>query len=229
VFEYAEGMPASDVGWGQLTAAGISQITRLTTLVLDLENRTPYLARVESSNLASHIVRSMVQAATGNGMTGSLASPSTKVILLIASDVNVTGLAALFHLDWVLPDYQADYCGPGGALVFQLRQSQTTGEFIVRASYIAQTLDQLRNQTPLTLVPVSKRGFPLSGAPPKLLKSQSAGRITHHAPRPSSSLSLRDLPVPSAMCFRPLSLARGLRHHAGKSRSARPWIFRPQP
>jgi 4-phytase / acid phosphatase len=151
VFEYAEGMPASEVGWGQMTAAGISQISRLTTLVLDLEYRTPYIARVLSSNVASHIVRSMVQAATGNAMTGSLASPSTKVILLIASDVNVTALAALFHLDWVLPGYQADYCGPGGALVFQLRQSQSTGEFIVRASYLAQTLDQLRNQSPLTL------------------------------------------------------------------------------
>ena len=30
-------------------------------------------------------------------------------------------------------------------------QSQRTGEFIVRAAYVAQTLDQLRNQTPLTL------------------------------------------------------------------------------
>lgn len=141
----------SPPAWGQLTAAGISQISRLTTVALDLENRTPYLARVQSSNMASHMVRSMVQAATGNALTGSLGSPSTKVILLIASDVNVTGLAALIHLDWVLPGYQADYCGPGGALVFQLRQSRSTGEFILRASYIAQTLDQLRNQTPLTL------------------------------------------------------------------------------
>jgi 4-phytase / acid phosphatase len=32
-----------------------------------------------------------------------------------------------------------------------LRQSQSTGESIVRTSYIAQTLDQLRNRTVLTL------------------------------------------------------------------------------
>jgi len=151
VFEYADGMPASDVGWGQLTSAGISQITRLTTLLFDLEYRTPYLDQVQSSNLASHVVRSMVQAATGNRMTGSLGTPSTKVIVLIASDVNVTGLAGLFHLDWTLPGYQQNYCAPGGALVFELRQSQSTGEFIIRASYIAQTFDQLRNQTALTL------------------------------------------------------------------------------
>lgn len=37
------------------------------------------------------------------------------------------------------------------ALVFELRQSQSTGEYMVRASYVAQTFDQLRNQTALTL------------------------------------------------------------------------------
>jgi 4-phytase/acid phosphatase len=93
----------------------------------------------------------MVQSATGHPMTGALGNPATKVIVLIASDVNITGLAGLFHLDWMLPGYQEDYCSPGGALVLELRQSQSTGEYTVRASYIAQTLDQLRNLTALTL------------------------------------------------------------------------------
>jgi len=85
-------------------------------------------------------------------MWGALGSPSTKVIVLIASDVNVCGLAGLFHIDWLVPGYQQDFCGPGGALVLQLRQSKSSGQYIVRGSYIAQTLDQLRNnQTPLTL------------------------------------------------------------------------------
>ena len=151
IMEYANGLPVSEVGWGQLTAAGISQTSRLYILVQDLEFRTPYLAGVQSSNVASHVVRSLVQAATGNAMPGALGNPSTKVILLVASDVNITGLAGLFHLDWILPGYQTDECSPGGALVFELRQSQSTGEYTVRASYIAQTLDQLRNLTPLTL------------------------------------------------------------------------------
>jgi 4-phytase/acid phosphatase len=151
VMEYADGMPASEVGWGQLTADSISQITRLYNLVLDLEFRTPYLAGVQSSNIASHVVRSMVQAATGKAMTGALGDPSTKVIVLIASNTNITGLAGLFHLDWVLPGYQTDTCAPDGSLIFELRQSQSTGEYIVRASYVTQTMDQLRNLTPLTL------------------------------------------------------------------------------
>jgi 4-phytase/acid phosphatase len=151
IMEYAEGLPAAQVGWGQLTAAGITQILRLYNLILDLECRTPYLAQMEGSNLASHVVRSMVQATTGNVTTGSLGNPSTKLILLVASDTNISALAGLLHLDWVLPGYQPDYCAPGGAIVFELRQSQSTGEYIVRASYVAQTLDQLRNRTVLTL------------------------------------------------------------------------------
>jgi 4-phytase/acid phosphatase len=151
VFEYADGLPTSEVGWGQLTAGGIGQISRLLNLLLDLEYRTPYLDGVQSSNLASHVVRSMLQAATGNAMSGALAIPSTKVIVLMASNTSVTGLAGLFHLDWILPGYQADVCAPGGALVFELRQSQSTAEYIVRASYVSQTMDQLRNRTALTL------------------------------------------------------------------------------
>jgi len=151
LLEYADGMQPSDVAWGRLTADQISQLTRITQLLLDLEYRTPYVARVLSSNLASHVVRSLQQAATGNTMAGSLGNPQTKVMVLIASDVNVTSLAGLLHLDWTLPGYQENFCALGGALVFELRQSRSTGEYVVRASYVTQSLDQLRNRTVLTL------------------------------------------------------------------------------
>ena len=151
VMEYADGLPAADVGWGQLTVGGVSQTLRLDTLVLNLEFRTPYLDRVQSSNLAAHVVRSMVQAATGTALTGALGSPSTKVVVLVAGEANLTGLAGLFNLDWVVPGYQMDDCAPGGVLVFELRQSRSTGNYVVRVSYVAQSLDQLRNLTALTL------------------------------------------------------------------------------
>ena len=151
VMEYADGLPASQVGWGQLTSGSILQAFRLYNLLLDLEFRTPYLAGVQSSNVASHVMRTLVQAATGNAMPGALGTPATKVIVLVASNTNITGLAALLRLDWLLPGYQADVAAPGGALVFELRQSLSTGEYLVRASYITQTMDQLRNLTVLTL------------------------------------------------------------------------------
>jgi 4-phytase / acid phosphatase len=109
------------------------------------------LASVQSSNLGSHIVRTLVQAATGNAASGALGSPSDKIIVLTGTNTNVAGLAGLFRLDWLVGGDQPDVAALGGALVFELRQSQRTGEFLVRAVYITQTMDQLRNRTPLTL------------------------------------------------------------------------------
>jgi 4-phytase/acid phosphatase len=73
------------------------------------------------------------------------------VAVVISSDVYVTGLAGLLGAHWQLPGYQPDLCAPGGALVFELRQSKETGEYLVRVFYTAQSLDQLRNLTPLSL------------------------------------------------------------------------------
>ena len=54
-------------------------------------------------------------------------------------------------MHWMLPGYQPDFCPPGGALVFELRQSKSSQKYLVRAFFTAQTFDQLRNLTPLTL------------------------------------------------------------------------------
>jgi len=151
MIEYVDGMAASDIGWGQVDATRITQMLRVYSTLLDLECRTPYLAGVQSSNVASHIVRSMVQLATGIAMSGVLGSPSHKIVALMGSDANLAGLAGLLHLDWLIDGYQPDATALGGALVFELRQSRRTGEFLVRATFVGQTMDQLRNRTALTL------------------------------------------------------------------------------
>jgi hypothetical protein len=71
--------------------------------------------------------------------------------VIISSDYYLSGLAGLLDAHWSLPDYQPDFCPPGGALVFELRQVTATGQYLVRVFYTAQTFDQLRNLTPLTL------------------------------------------------------------------------------
>ena len=63
----------------------------------------------------------------------------------------VAGLAGLLNVHWQLPGYQPDFCAPGGALVFELRQSNRSKQYLVRVFYTAQTFDQLRSLTPLTL------------------------------------------------------------------------------
>ena len=151
VMEYAAGMPLSDVGWGHLPADRLSQSTRLITLAFDMAFRTPYLDQVQSSNAASHVLRSMEQAVIHDNIPGAFGDSGTRVNVIISSDVYVTGVAGLLGLHWQLPGYQPDFCAPGGALVFELRESKDSGGYLVRAYYTAQTWDQLRNLTALTL------------------------------------------------------------------------------
>ena len=151
VMEYTDGFSLGDVAWGQLTLDQLSQLTRLVTLQFNMLLRTPYLDQVQSSNAAAHVLRSMKQAVLGETVPGAFSDPSSRVLVVISSDAYVAGLAGLLKLHWQLPGYQPDFCAPGGALVFELRQSASTGEFIVRIYYTAQSFDQLRNLTPLNL------------------------------------------------------------------------------
>jgi 4-phytase/acid phosphatase len=153
VMQYADNSFAfpDDVAWGRLTADQISQQTRLTNLHFQIEMRLPYLARVQSSNAASHILRTMKQTAFpgSTSVGGAFGNANSRVVVVISSDAYVAGLAGLLNLHWQLPGYQPDFCAPGGALVFELRQSSTGS--IVRVFYTAQTFEQLRNLTLLTL------------------------------------------------------------------------------
>lgn len=150
VMQYADGFPLEQVAWGRLTLDQLSQQTRITNLGFEIEMRSPYLNRVQSSNAASHVLRSMEQAVIGDEIPGAFGDPRSRIIVVISSDAYVAGLAGMLQMHWQLPGYQPDFCAPGGALVFELRQSKTTKEYIVRAFYTAQTFDQLRNLTPLT-------------------------------------------------------------------------------
>jgi 4-phytase/acid phosphatase len=158
VMQYADGFPTNEVGWGRLTLDTLSQQTRLVTLQFNICMRQPYLARVQSSSAASHILRSMLQVTGGMPLDGALGTPQSQVLVIVSSDGFVAGLAGLLDMHWLLPGYQPDFCAPGGALVFELRQ-RATGQYLVRVFYTAQTFDQLRNLTPLTL-----------GAPPATMQ-----------------------------------------------------------
>ena len=150
VMEYANGFNMSDVAWGSLTLDQLSQQTRIITLDFAIGIRTPYLDKVQSSNAGAHILRTMKQAVTGAAVPGAFGDEKTKVVVINSSDAYVAGVAQLLNMHWLLPGYQPDYCAPGGNLVFELRQSKSTGEHIVRAYYTAQTFDQLRNLAELT-------------------------------------------------------------------------------
>ena len=154
LFNYQNGMqppPATPPGITDPTIQPIP-LDAITTLVYT-GNAVDEggLAQVQSSNAAAHILRSMKQAVLSEMVPGAFGDATTRVITVISSDAYVTGLAGLLSLHWQLPGYQPDFCAPGGALVFELRQSRRSGEYLVRAFFTSQSFDQLRNLTPLTL------------------------------------------------------------------------------
>jgi 4-phytase/acid phosphatase len=93
----------------------------------------------------------MEQVVNGVNLHGAFGNAGSRTVAVISSDAYVAGLAGLLHLHWQLPGYQPDFCAPGGALVFELRQSNRSKGYLVRVFYTAQTFDQLRSLTPLTL------------------------------------------------------------------------------
>jgi 4-phytase/acid phosphatase len=151
VMQYADDFSTNEVAWGRLTLDTLSQQTRLVTLQFDICMRQPYLARVQSSSAASHILRSMLQVTGGVPLDGAFGTNQPQVLVIISSDAYLAGLAGLLDMHWLLPGYQPDFCPPGGALVFELRQVTATGQYLVRVFYTAQTFDQLRNLTALSL------------------------------------------------------------------------------
>ena len=149
--QYADNFALADVAWGRLSLDALSQQTRINNLIFDIQMRLPYLNQVQSSNAASHILRTMEQAVIGENIPGAFGDAGSRSVVIISSDGYVTGLAGLLRMHWLLPGYQPDFSAPGGALVFELRQARSTKEYLVRAFYTSQTFDQLRNLTPLTL------------------------------------------------------------------------------
>jgi 4-phytase / acid phosphatase len=151
LLEYTEGMKGSDLGWGRLDAKGLLRILELHAAYADLMRRTSYLARARGSNLLYHVLQSMKQAETGKATAGALDTPGNAVLVVSGHDTNLSNLSGMLGLTWRLPGYQPDDTPPGGALVFSIWQRPRTADYFVRAQYLAQTPEQMRDTTPLTL------------------------------------------------------------------------------
>ncbi len=151
MLEYAEGMPMDQVGWGRITRAELTEVLRLHSLYFELTQGSPYSAQVQGSNLASHILKTIRQSATGQAEPGAFGSPEHRVVMLVGHDSNIVNLGGLLNLNWWLPGSQRNPVTLGGALVFELRERRADRKFVVRAYYVTQSLDQTRNLEPLTL------------------------------------------------------------------------------
>ncbi|MGH9436149.1 MAG: histidine-type phosphatase, partial [Terriglobia bacterium] len=151
LLEYADGMPMNDVGWGRVTPETLLQILQIHTLDSDLAHRTPYLARTRGSNLLSHILWTLEQAAREKDVPGAIGVPQDKLVVIAGHDTNIANVAGILNLSWLLPGYQMNETPPGGALVFELWKLARSKSYSVGVYYLSQTLEQMRNATPLSL------------------------------------------------------------------------------
>ena len=148
--EYAEGLDAGRVAWGRLTADQLQQTFRLNNEAFDLMERTPYLARREGSALLLRVA-----AAVTGGRSAGFGIPDNAVrdatfVAYVGHDTNIAQLAGMLDLTWTQSGYQRNQTPPGGALVFEVRLGADKKQRVY-ASYVAQSLEQMRRLTPLTL------------------------------------------------------------------------------
>ena len=151
LLEYANGIAGEALGWGRLTRENLNRVLELHAVYTGLMRRTPYLARARGSNLLAHVLRSLEQAASGKSTAGALGQPGDVLLVLSAHDTNLSNLSGMLGLSWNLPGYQPDDTPPGGALIFSVWRESGTGQFSVKLRYLAQTLDQMRNASPLSI------------------------------------------------------------------------------
>jgi 4-phytase/acid phosphatase len=150
LLEYTEGMEAANVGWGRVDIHKLRELLQLHTANEDISQRASYVARVQSANLLFHVLQSMEQVAAGHAIAGALTKPGDRLLILVGHDTNLANISGAMSLSWLI-DGRRDDTPPGGALVFELWRRRDTGDYTVRTFYEAQTLDQMRNATPLSM------------------------------------------------------------------------------
>jgi 4-phytase/acid phosphatase len=150
LLEYAEGMDASSVAWGCVDGAKLRSLIDLHTAASDFAQRTKPIARMQASNLLDHVRRALQQAATGKPVAGSPSALADVALFLVGHDTNLSNLAGLLDLTWVA-DGRRDDTPPGGVLIFELWKAHSAESYSVRVYFSAQTLEQMRSASPLTL------------------------------------------------------------------------------
>ncbi|HWU03435.1 MAG TPA: histidine-type phosphatase [Novosphingobium sp.] len=130
LLEYGEGKPMAQVGWGRATAADIARLSALHALEFRLLARPMPVASANLSGLLP-ILR--------EGLTGS-----ARVTMIAGHDTNVANLGGLLGLHWQVPGLAQDDPAPGGAIVLE-RLRAANGAQYLRASYRAQSLEQIRH------------------------------------------------------------------------------------
>ncbi len=142
--EYAEGKPAGEVGWGRAASAqAIASVMPLHDIYSDLMRRNPYIAAHNGAFLA----RAVLAGLDGRPALPHQGAAGTKIVAIAGHDTNLANLSGILGVRWTLKD-QPDSTPPGAALVFEVWKD-AGGERFVHTVLVYQTLEQMRQETPL--------------------------------------------------------------------------------
>jgi 4-phytase/acid phosphatase len=149
LLEYTQGMSGTNLGWGCLDEPTLRELLQLHVAEEDIAGRTLPIARQRASGLLELILLAMEQSASGKPVDGAPGKPGDRLLLIVGHDTNIANVAGALGLDWITDGRRND-TPPGGALVFELWRERASGHRFVRVSYVAQTLDQMRQLQPLS-------------------------------------------------------------------------------
>jgi 4-phytase/acid phosphatase len=150
LLEYADGKDTGQVAWGRLSPAQLLQTFRLHTEAFDLMERTPYLARRQGSALLLRAAAAVTGGHSSGLGSADVAVRDAKFIALVGHDTNIANIAGILDVTWTQPGYQRNQTPPAGALMFEVRTGADKKQRVY-TSYLAQSLEQMRKASPLTL------------------------------------------------------------------------------
>ncbi len=174
LLEYAEGMPAADVGWGRAaSAATIAEVMPLHELHTASLRHQPYFAARAGAVMGRLVIAALA------GESGPHSGPDVRVLALAGHDTNILLMAGLFGLDWTLPG-EPDASAPATTLAFELWSDK--GRRFVRPVIYYETSDQLRTLRPgraekLALHFTGCDGGPLGSCPLDALRARAEAFI----------------------------------------------------
>ena len=141
--EWSENKPLAEVGFGKISrAADIAQLMPLLSFKYDYTNDLP----ASATRGASRLMEQMAVALRGEKQA---ALPDTRWLLIVAHDINISWLRTMLNFDWQQGQYPHGNIPPGGSLVFERWHDEHHQRF-VRIAFQAQSLDQIRQLTPLS-------------------------------------------------------------------------------
>ncbi len=147
VLEYAEGLPADQVAWGQGAPETLGVLLAAHRRSADLLRRTPEIALFRAATLL-RMLADLLDGEAPRGLGVPPLGSRARLVMLAGHDTTLANLSGALGLGWSLPG-QPDPAAPGATLAFEVWRSPETGARTVRVRIYAQTLDQLRAARPL--------------------------------------------------------------------------------